>query len=159
MKKICFSLVAVTILAVSGCKSSSTSTDSYVKYDTECLGVELDGSQTVRAWGQGRNKSDAKEQARKNAVYDVVFKGISSGSGECNIKPLVFDVNAHEKYEEYFNKFFRDNGDYKKYVSDKDAPGGSKMLQSNASGQKYGIVVRVKRSELQERLKSDGIVK
>ena len=36
----------------------------------ECLNVELDGSITVRVTGFGRNRLDAKEQARKNAVYN-----------------------------------------------------------------------------------------
>ena len=42
-------------------------------YETECLGVELDGSQTLRAWGSGRNRSDAVEQAKKNGIRDVMF--------------------------------------------------------------------------------------
>ena len=36
-------------------------------YDTECIGVEGDGSQTVKGWGSGRNREDAVEQAKKMA--------------------------------------------------------------------------------------------
>ena len=40
----------------------------FEKFETECLGIEGDGSQTLRAWGTGRNRADAVEQAKKNAV-------------------------------------------------------------------------------------------
>ena len=50
-----------------------------ISFESECMGVELDGSQTLKAWGTGRNYSDACEQAKKNAVRDVLFKGIKNG--------------------------------------------------------------------------------
>ena len=74
-------------------------TAGYYAYKTECLGVELDGSQTLKAWGNGRNRADAVEQAKKNAMRDVIFKGIREGKQECNQKPLIFEVNAEEKHE------------------------------------------------------------
>ena len=43
-------------------------------YQTECISVEQDGSQTLRVFGKGRNRSDAMEQAKKDAVYEVLFK-------------------------------------------------------------------------------------
>ena len=50
-----------------------------MEFETQCLGVEEDGSQTLRTWGFGNKKKDAVEQAMKNAVRDVLFKGISRG--------------------------------------------------------------------------------
>ena len=52
--------------------------------EPECLGVELDGSVTLRSWGTGRNRIDAVDQAKKNAVYHVLFKGIRKGNPECS---------------------------------------------------------------------------
>lgn len=71
------------------------------------MGVELDGSQTLRVLGYGRNRSDAKEQAMKNAVWAVVFDGIREGVSGCNMRPLVTEVNARERYEDYFNVFLQ----------------------------------------------------
>ena len=56
--------------------SAKTTTSAYQQYEPECLGVELDGSQTLRVWGVGSNKKDAVEQAKKDAVRAVIFKGI-----------------------------------------------------------------------------------
>ena len=33
---------------------------------------------TLRAWGRGKNRTDAIEQAKKNAVRDVLFKGVAA---------------------------------------------------------------------------------
>lgn len=154
-------MIVVCAVFMSACKSTTEISSEYAfaTFETECLGVELDGTQTLRAWGKGKNKADAIEQARKNAVRDVIFKGINSGSGECNKRPLITEVNALEKYEYYFNAFFKDGGAYKKYVSSEDEKRTSKIKAKHSTQENYGIVVRVKRAELRERLIDDGILK
>jgi len=132
--------------------------DALAQYETECLGVEGDGSQTLRAWGFGKNKKDALAQARKNAVYDVIFKGIRTGMAGCNTRPLVNEVNARERHEDYFDKFFVDGGEYMKYVSDADEKRSSKDKSKNKLGVRYGVTVRVLRSDLRAKLKADGLI-
>lgn len=152
-------IMMLCLFVLSACTASRIS-DSYAfaTFETECLGVEGDGSQTLRAWGKGRNKEDAVEQARKNAVRDVIFKGITSGASECNKRPLINEVNAQEKFEDYFNDFFKDGGAYMEYVSDEDARKTSQVKAVNKTQVNYGIVVRVKRSELRQRLIDDNIL-
>lgn len=72
-------LGCLLLLILAGC-SSKKSVSSYHSFESECLGVELDGSETLRAWGRGKNRTDAIEQAKKNAVRDVLFKGVVAGS-------------------------------------------------------------------------------
>ncbi len=149
------------ILLLSSCHPTTDISNEYAfaTFETECLGVELDGTQTLRAWGKGKNKADAMEQARKNAVRDVIFKGINAGSEECNKRPLILEVNAQEKYEYYFNVFFRDGGEYKKYVSSADEKRTSRIKAKNSTQENFGIVVRVNRAELRQRLIDDNIIK
>ena len=132
-------------------------------FKTECLGVELDGSVTVKAWGSGRNRIDAVAQAKKNAVYDVVFKGIIDGNRDCFPYPLVPEVNAEMKYEDYFNKFFSDKiGIYKEYVSMRDERLDATIFRKrlkNSGGVTYSIVIRVLRPQLKQRMIDDGILK
>ncbi|MCC8154320.1 MAG: hypothetical protein LIP01_08955 [Tannerellaceae bacterium] len=151
-------MLAMVLCLLASCNKQTYSTASHYTYESECLGVELDGSQTLRAWGTGRNKADTVEQAKKNAVRDVLFKGIRSGNNECNTRSLVTEVNAQEKYEAYFNRFLTDRGDYRKYVSIEDEKRKSKVKKSNQSQMQYSIVVRVKRSELRERLQRDNVI-
>jgi hypothetical protein len=141
------------------CMFAANSTEAYYNSETECLGVELDGSQTLRVWATGRNKTDAIEQCKKNAVNEVIFKGVRGGNGGCNTKPLINEVNAQEKYAYYFNTFFKDKGEYKKYVSTEDTRTLTRKRSRRAEQVKYGYTVRVLRAELQQRLIDDGIIK
>lgn len=146
------------LLGVVSC-SSKNKIGSYYTTEPFCLGTELDGSQTLRSWGNGRNITDGVEQAKKNAVYAVVFKGIHSGNGECEKKPLLMEVNAAEKYQYYFNEFFKDGGAYVQYVSSEDTRPGSRQKVRNDMQRKYETTVRVLRAELRERLIRDNILK
>ena len=161
IKKI-FLIVALLAMYAYGAMAQTT-TAAYSEYEVECLGVELDGSQTLRVWGVGRNKKDAVEQAKKNAVRVVLFKGVRAGMSGCNTKPIVFEVNAEEKYEDYFNAFFIDGGEYSKYVSMKDEKRVNlfkkdKDKEISKHFVKYGVTVRVLRAELKKRMESDNVI-
>ena len=129
----------------------------FYSFETECLGVQLDGSQTLKSYGRAGNKHDAVEQARKNAVSDVIFKGIGKGTSNCSRMPLLVKVNARQKYEDYFFHFFSDNGLYSKFVTNPN--GWKKTRYSAGDGVVYGVVVQVNRDKLKNQLIKDGILK
>ncbi len=156
MKKI---ILALSMICAALTVNAANSTEAYYNSETECLGVELDGSQTLRVWATGRNKTDAVAQCKKNAVNEVIFKGIKGGNGGCNQKALITEVNAQEKYQYYFNVFFKDKGEYLKYISMEDTRILTKKRSRRLEQVKYGLTVRVLRSELQARLVEDGIIK
>jgi len=164
MKKI---ITVITLLVVSATYCSAqkkkASMAGEYKYESECMGVEGDGSQTLKAWGTGNSKNDAVEQAKKNAVRDVLFKGIRNGKDECNVKPVINEVNAQEKYEDYFNKFFSDDGPYKNFISMNDEPisvVGGKVADRKrmTDGVQYGVIVQVRRAELKQQMIKDNIL-
>lgn len=143
-------------MSLNSCKTQKD-ISGYYSFETECLGVELDGSQTLKTWGKGKNDRDAFVQAQKNAVRDVLFKGVSKGSTECNQKPVLIEVNSQEKYEDYFFSFFKDGGKYTEYTSNKDGKIKNKFIANN----EYIIetTVRVLRRKLKEQLIKDNIIK
>lgn len=133
-----------------------------ISFESECMGVELDGSVTLKAWGNGRNYLDACEQAKKNAVRDVIFVGIKKGSTECNSLPLLKNQSAKFDNEDYFNVFFADGGKYSQFVSLKDERVLDKVKRDkkkNGETRTHGLVVRVNRSALKQELTKDGIIK
>lgn len=154
-------LTALAALLVAGCKAPNVVDSSYAYNDfrTVCLSTDLDGSYTVRAWGKGKNRVQAIEQARKNAARDIIFKGITTGNPEFHKRPIVTEVNANEKYERYFNTFFADNGPYKQYTSLGDEKQFSRQKSSNNTIENWGIVVRVNYDGLRQQLTDDGILK
>jgi hypothetical protein len=154
-------LFSLAAMQAQHARAQKRSSGNY-SFKTECMGVELDGSQTLKAWGNGRNRADAVEQAKKNAIRDVIFNGVAEGKQECQLKPLVFEVNAQEKYEDYFNKFFADGGEFINYISLRDERIGEKISRDRKKareGVTNGLVVRVLRTELKAKLIADGIIK
>lgn len=154
MKKLLLTIIAVLSLTYVQAQTQPV----YSRSSIRCIGVELDGSQTLRVQGYGRNRSDAKEQAMKNAVWAVVFDGIRDGVEGCNMRPLVTEVNAKERYEDYFNLFFTDNGTYKQYVSLRDTKKRSGGKSKDKLGYNYDLTIRVLRAQLKARLKADNVI-
>ncbi len=149
-------------ILLSSCFGNKKIVASGYNYNTECMGVEGDGSLTLQAWGNGRNRYDAIEQAKKNAVMDVIFKGISNGKDVCSKIPLINEPNARDKYESYFNEFFKDGGEYKNFVSSKDERLGDKIDRDRMKGDKSvtnSCVVRVLRYQLKQQFIKDQILK
>ncbi|MGV9003260.1 hypothetical protein [Flavobacterium sp.] len=148
-------LCSVFLLLVS-CGSSKSITTNY-KYKTECIRIEFDGSHSLAVWGNGNNKSDAVENGKKKAISDILFNGINDGKRDCYAIPLILEINAQKNYEDYFNKFFGNNGEYKNFISVK------KELKSlNSSADKsltYKLEVNVLRAELKQKMISDRIIK
>lgn len=154
MKKLLLTMIAVLSLTAAEAQTQPV----YARSSIRCMGVELDGSQTLRVQGYGRNRSDAKEQAMKNAVWAVIFDGIRDGAEGCNMRPLVTEVNAKERYEDYFNLFFADNGAYKEYVSLRDTKKRSGGKSKDKLGYAYDLTIRVLRAQLKARLKADNVI-
>ena len=150
----------VTLLLV-GCKTPQKVDKIYVnnQFQTECLGTHQNGSQMLRAWGKGKNKATALENARKTAVFDVIFKGINAGNSECSKKPLLNEVNARERYESFFNSFFAEGGDYMRFSSLVDEKRNSRLKSSSKDMENWGAVVTVDRASLRQYLIDEGILK
>ncbi|HNW54774.1 MAG TPA: hypothetical protein PKN21_10915 [Bacteroidales bacterium] len=135
---------------------------AYHSHPTECLGIEIDGSQTVKAWGNGRNRHDAIEQAKKNAVNDVLFNGIVNGKPECQMKPVLPEVNAREKHEAYFDTFFTDGGEFHHYLTLRDERISHRIPRDKevaVDRMNRSVIVRVDRPGLIKKMKEDGILK
>jgi hypothetical protein len=151
-------LIIVSAVMLTACKTPQKAT-TYRDYEPECLGIAHDGSQTIRAWGFGKDDEEAVDKARKNALNAVLFKGITAGVEGCNQRPLVPEVNARERYEDYFDRFFRNGGEWEKFVTGDDERLYGREEQRNSLGERAGVVVRVLRNELRMKLKEDGILK
>lgn len=150
----------VLLAALSGCKTPTVIHNEYAtsSFKVECLGVDPDGTQTLRSWGNGINRDKAIEQAKRKAVEAVIFSGITAGSVGCNKRPLLNEANARERHEDYFNAFFATGGAFNSFVSLEEKR-TSRMKSANSSMENWGVVVKVNRSALKKHLESDNIIK
>lgn len=158
MKRIWIVLSWIPLLGLMGCGVKSS--QAYYSYDSKIISSEKDGTYNIRACGRGRNAVVAYEEAKKQAVYDVVFNGVVSGNGQINsLRPLMTDMNAKEKYEDYFNAFFADKGAYAQFASLKDR----RILSSDWNRNKMQVLaqvsVTVDRAALKKKLIEDNILK
>ena len=151
-------LLFISAIGIISCKSSKKITGNYT-HEIEGMGAELDGSITLKTWGKSKNRADALVQARKEALNAVLFVGIRNGKTDCDTRPILNAPNIRENKVDYFNNFFKDGGDYKKFVSNKYESFGKKVRAKGRDGEvMYGFIIRVMRSELKKQMITDKIL-
>ncbi len=158
MKHTSIFLTAVALVVLlAGCGSRR----SQASYDqpSKVLSANYDGSYVIRTQVRARNSALAFTDAQRKAVQEVIFDGVQAGSnGIQDLKPLIYDKNAREKYEDYFNAFFSDNGDWKNYCSLKDRRTFSSTYERTRTQMVQSVTVTVARDALKKRLQADGII-
>lgn len=154
MEKKIFILVIAGSLFM-GCK---TPISGHYSYDTECLGKNYDGTQILKTWGTGDDMRSAQVRAYQEALHDILFEGIRNGNSDCGLRPLVTEVNALEKHENYFNHFFSEKGNYRDFI--KLTRNNKRALTNNRSNMKeaYAYVIEVDVPSLKHQLKTDDII-
>lgn len=157
MKKSTFLIVVFTLLISLGCKTRD-SISGYYSYETECLSKNFSGSQTVKAWATGKNVREAKTRAYQEALRDIIFKGIRNGNPDCDLIPLITEVNAREKYEVYFDHFFSKKGIYTKFISPEKEGRLERNTRSNYK-EAYAYIIEVDIPALKNQLKNDEIIR
>ncbi|KJD35551.1 hypothetical protein PW52_07255 [Tamlana sedimentorum] len=132
------------------------------RYDIECEGIAKQGSKLIKVWSYSKNPKHAISSGMKNAVHGIIFKGYAGGGQGCtSLKPLSDDVSKEDEYQEFFDNFFADGGEYLKYVSSATdgsvAPGD--RLKISKREYKIGIIVNVQYNQLRKRLEKEGIIR
>ena len=119
----------------------------------------MDGSCVIRVSAKDRNAAKSMLEARKMAVYEVVFNGVPSATATVNsLKPLILEVNAKDKYQGWFNNFIS-SGEYKKYISVEDKRVASTDFLRNQQRVQCVTNVTVYVPALKDKLREDNIIK
>lgn len=154
-------IVLVAALMLVGCtKRVNPTMGSFIPTETKFMNNIGDGSIVVRAWGFGATTEDARNQAQKQALRDIIFKGVNVNGNAMLSKPLVTELNAEQKYQAFFNAFFAENGDWTRFVSAQDDLTKKRNKRTDETWQKTeSATVRVHVAELQGYLMDKGILK
>lgn len=160
MRKILIISAAMAImLSFGSCasKSSMNKDTNRFRYDIECAGTGASGTYLVKVWSYSTDRKKAAQQAMKNAVHGVIFKGINGGNGCASQRALAANPGVEIEYQEYFNRFFNDdNGEYNKYASSTGA--APEEIKVN-NEYKVGVVVVVHKDALRQALEAAGVIK
>lgn len=158
MKKYLF-ILASAVIALLFAACGAHRSQAYYDYESKVIQAHGDGSYVIRAWGRGRNAAHSYEVAQKQALQDVIFSGVQAQSSNIeHLKPLCYDMNAREKYEDYFNAFFAEKGPWKQFIAMKDRRTFT-TNRSRTDAQTLGqVTVTVYRADLKRKLQEDGII-
>jgi hypothetical protein len=155
---ITFFLVSCITLAQSN-RNANKETDNW-RYEIEAAGQGTQGNYLIKVWSYSRRPVVAIEQAKKNAVHGIIFRGYSGFNGVQGQKPLTNNPNLEMEQEDFFRNFFADGGKYMKYVNiSNDGSIAPEDRLKVGSEYKIGVIVSVNVAGLRKDLEEAGIIK
>lgn len=140
-------------------KKADKNTQNWV-YEIEAAGVGTQGTYLIKVWSYSKNPTVAIEQAKKNAVHGIIFKGFMGIQGVPGQKPLTSNPNLEMEQEQFFKNFFADGGKYMKFVNvTNDGSIAAEDRLKVGKEYKIGVIVSVNAAGLRKDLEDAGILK
>lgn len=167
--KINTSIIAITILlftnmsyssAQKGKNKADKETNEW-RYEIEAQNTGQQGTYLIKVWTYSKNVETAINQAKKNAVHGVIFKGFSGKDRIPGQKPLSTNPNLEFEKIDFFKEYFRDGGKYQRYVNlvNNGAINPGDRIKLSKNEYKIGVIVSVNISGLRKDLEEAGIIK
>lgn len=132
------------------------------RYEVQCAGIGSETDYLIKVYTYSTKKNLPMEQAKKNAVHAVLFKGYPANSefGCSSQSPMCRNSNIEFEKREFFDTFFADGGAYMKFVND-SSDGNVDAADRLKVGKEYkvGVIVSVNKSELRKYLEAAGIIR
>lgn len=161
-----FWIPIIYILILAGCSSSQKLADEDTrewKYEIEAERTGVQGTYQIKVWSYSKDVETAIDQAKKNAVHGIIFKGIP-GKKNPRIQgqpPLAKNPNLEKEKENFFKDFFKDGGKYMKYVTlvNNGAIEPGDRIKIGKKKYKIGVVIQVNKDELRKDLEKAGIIR
>lgn len=155
LRKICQGILcfALAFFVFNSCKVNEGLV--YSTLETKVVATEMDGTYVLRVQGKGASYKEAKENAVKRAVHDMIFKNLYKNFDDHKmVMSLVNNPSTEAKNSEFFEKFFAAKGDYTKYVCNirQASPKFSTSTSTTAI-----LDVAVRREDLKRMLQSNNI--
>jgi hypothetical protein len=162
-KKISFLFISILFFSIGANAQAKRKADKDTeawRYEIEVVQTGTQGTYLVKVWSYSKKPDVAIEQAKKNAVHGVIFKGFTGTSTVPGQKALTNNVNLEEEKADFFKPFFADGGKYMKFVSiTNDGAVAAEDRMKIGKEYKVGVVVVVNISALRKDLEEAGIIK
>jgi hypothetical protein len=130
------------------------------RYEIEAMGTGVQGTYLIKVWTYSQRPNVAIEQAKKNAVHGIIFRGFSGKPGIPGQRALTNNVNLEQEKAEFFDPFFADGGKYMKFVSiTNDGSVGAGDRLRVGKEYKIGVIVSVNVAALRDDLENAGMLK
>jgi hypothetical protein len=130
------------------------------RYEIEAVQAGVQGTYLIKVWSYSKKPEVAIEQAKKNAVHGIIFKGFAGKSGIPGQQALTPNVNLEQEKEDFFKPFFSNGGKYLKFVSvTNDGAVAAEDRMKIGKEYKVGVIVSVNKDALRKDLEEAGIIK
>ena len=140
-------------------KKADKDTRNWV-YEIEPVGVGTQGSYLIKVWSYSKKPMVALEQAKKNAVHGIIFKGFTGIQGVPGQRPLTNNPNLEVEQAEFFKNLFAEGGKYMKFVNiTNDGSVAAEDRLKIGKEYKIGVVVSVNVAGLRKDLEDAGMVR
>lgn len=152
-------IAAVAVTHAQKNKKANKDTEAW-RYEIEAVQTGTQGSYLIKVWSYSKKAEVAIEQAKKNAVHGIIFRGFIGTQTVSGQKPITTNVNLEVEKEDFFTPFFADGGKYLKFVSlsnDGAVAAGDRMKVGKEY--KIGVIVSVNAASLRKDLEEAGIIK
>ena len=129
-------------------------------YELEAISEGKEGTYVIKVWSYSKKSNVAIDQAKKNAIHGIIFQGCIGVGNVSNQPPLTNSSSLEFEKKEFFDEFFKDNGQYQKYVSvstDGSVSAGDRMKVGKEY--KIGVVVSIRKDLLRKDLEAAGIIR
>ncbi len=130
------------------------------KYEIEVVQTGVDGTYLIKVWSYSKKPTIPVEQAKKNAIHGIIFKGFPNNGQLAGQKPLTNNSNLELEKAEFFNAFFDNGGKFSKFINliGDGSIGSGDIIKVNKEF-KIGLIVSVNVSALRKDLEDAGIIK
>jgi|LauGreDrversion4_2_1035121.scaffolds.fasta_scaffold644421_2 hypothetical protein len=155
-------LFVLALMLNLGAYSQSENDANSWNYEIEGISKSRDiGTYVVKVWCYTKKPKIDYNIAKKNAIHGLIFRGYVKNGNLPALPPISNVPGLEQTQKDFFEQFFRDGGDYLKYVALSNenlaiAPGD--LIRLN-KGYKIGMVLTVNKNLLQRDLIAAGIVK
>lgn len=131
------------------------------RYEVEVVTTGVQGTYLIKVWSYSKDPNVAIEQAKKNALHGIIFRGFAGKEGVSGKKALASSPTTYDEHKTFFDSFFGKGGDYMKFVSitNDGVVAPEDRLKIGRKEYKIGVVVSVNVSELRKHLEKAGVVK
>lgn len=130
------------------------------KYEIEGVQTGVQGTYLIKVWSYSPKANLAIEQAKKNAVHGIIFRGFAGSQRVPGQRALAANPNLEEEKQDFFKLFFADGGKYMKFVSlTNDGAVAAEDRLRVGKEYKIGVIMSVNVDALRKDLEEAGIIK
>lgn len=152
-------ILSITFFSSCASKKAYKSTKAW-RYEIEVVQTGVEGTYLIKVWSYSNKPKIDIEQAKKNGVHGIIFKGFPRNGQIAGQPPLTNNSNLEVEKADFFKEFFADGGVYSKFVNqvgDGSITSGDIIKVGNEY--KIGMVISVNVAALRKYLEDAGVIK